>query len=690
VLVEGRLTGRAQGIMEASRAKGTRTLALLLVAALVPLIVFAVATTFLSLQDKRTALEHEALAQARRISAIVDAEILAQLHLLEALARSPLLDPPADIAAFERQLRREQAAEPLWLAGLLADPDGNLLIDTQLPLPGKVVDLAGLREVVERRQAAVGTVVRGKTAAAVPLRAPVVQDGVVRYVVTAAISTDGIRDRLLAADLPADWTGTVVDSAGLVVARTRGDSSLIGKPASAAALEARKAGSSGIYAGRLLEGVPTVSTFQLSPATGWSVHIGIPRAIFDAPLVRALWLAAAGGGASLLLAGLFLLLLVRELRARRAAADALEQARRMEGLGRLTGGVAHDFNNLLSVIMGSIDMLERRLPDARNHRLVTAIRTATERGVEITRSLLAFSRTGTADLTVVDVNACIREMLGLVREAGGAGVTVELALAENLPAVALDRVQLDLALLNLARNARDAMSGQGTLRISTGPEIMPDGTRGVAVTVADDGAGMPAEVRRRAFEPFFTTKEVGRGTGLGLTQVYGFVKSVGGSARIDSHPGEGTRITLAMPATGAQFSEAPAPTRQQTAMAAAQRLLVVDDNRDVREVTSAHLRDQGHLVYEADDGAMAVAILTASRFDAVVSDIVMPGSIDGVALAREIRTRWPGTAILLVTGYAETAAAAAAADIDVLAKPFSHEALAEALALAMGRVQVPR
>jgi CheY-like chemotaxis protein len=274
--------------------------------------------------------------------------------------------------------------------------------------------------------------------------------------------------------------------------------------------------------------------------------------------------------------------------------------------------------------------------------------------------------------------------------AGGAGVTVELALAERLPAVALDRVQLDLALLNLARNARDAMAGQGILRIATDLDTLPDGTPAVAVTVADDGAGMPAEVRRRAFEPFFTTKEVGRGTGLGLTQVYGFVKSVGGSARIDSRPGEGTRITLAMPATGAQLSQQPAPQRPETAAAAVHKLLLVDDNRDVREVTSAHLRDQGHLVYEAEDGAMAMAILTASRFDAVVSDIVMPGAIDGVALAREIRERWPRTAILLVTGYAETAAAATEADIDVLAKPFSHLELVEALALAIGRVQLPR
>jgi hypothetical protein len=200
------------------------------VAALVPLIVFAIATTFVSLQDKRTALEHEALAQARRISAVVDAEILAQLHLLEALARSPALDEPVDIAGFEKQLRREQAAQPLWLAGLLADPDGNLLVDTQLPLPGKVVDMEGLRRVVERRAAAIGTVVRGKTAVAVPLRAPVVQNGVVRFVVTAVIKSDGIRDRLLSADLPSEWTGTVVDGSGLVAARTRGDSGLIGLP----------------------------------------------------------------------------------------------------------------------------------------------------------------------------------------------------------------------------------------------------------------------------------------------------------------------------------------------------------------------------------------------------------------------------------------------------------------------------
>jgi signal transduction histidine kinase/CheY-like chemotaxis protein len=661
---------------------------LLLVAAVVPLIVFAVAATFVSLEQKRTALESEALAQARRLSAVVDAELAGQLRLVEALARSPDLDPPLDLAGFARLLQREQAAQPLWLAALLADPDGNLLVDTQLPLPGKVVDMAGLRQVVALRQPVIGDVVRGKTGAGIPLRVPVVGAGGVRFVLIAVIRPDAIRDRLLAASLPPAWTGTIIDGAGLVVARSRGDSDLIGKPASAAALAARRRGPAGLYPGRLLEGTPTVSAFQLSAETGWSVHIGIPRTVFDAPLDRAIWMAALGGGVSLLLATLFLLLLIRELRARRVAAEALEQARRMEGLGRLTGGVAHDFNNLLMVIMGSLDMLEKRLPGARGHRLVTAIRGAAERGVGITRSLLAFSRAGRADLSVVDVNGCLREVLGMVRETAGPSVSVALELDDAVSPVALDRVQLDLALLNLAANARDAMPAGGTLRIASRRAMMPDGAPATEIVAADTGEGMPPEVQRRAFEPFFTTKEIGRGTGLGLTQVYGFARSAGGLVRIDSRRGAGTSVALLLPATAVRPAGDARPSGSPAAATAApMRLLLVDDNGEVRQATAAHLRDGGHLVFEADQGEMALAMLAAGRFDAVISDIVMPGPVDGLALAREVRTRWPGTAVLLVTGYAAGAPAAAEAGVDLLAKPFTPEALAVALAAALERAR---
>jgi signal transduction histidine kinase len=531
-----------------SEQRAARSLALILVAALVPLIVFAVAATILSLRSQRQALEQDALAQTHRISTLVDAELNSQLDVLATLARSPTLDEPPDIAAFAAILRREQAAQPLWLAGLLADPEGNLLVDTHLPLPGRVVEMESLRKAVESRTRQIGPIAKGQTGFALPLRAPVIHDGAVRFVVVAVIKPDAIHERLLAAELPPEWTGTVIDASGHVVARSRGDPALVGGLASALALHAREGAEWGLYEGRLLEGTTTISAFRKSPATGWSVHIGIPREVFDAPLLRSAWIAAAGGSVSLALAALFIVLLLRELRARRAADEALEQARRMEGLGRLTGGVAHDFNNLLMVIIGNVGLLAPELPGGAAHPQLANIQRASDRGVEITRRLLAFSRSGSGGHSAVDINACLLAALGMMRQTLGPKIPIEFALAEGLPPVALDRVQLELALLNLAANARDAMPEGGTLTIATAKGMLPDGLAAVAVTVADTGTGFQPEARRRAFEPFFTTKELGRGTGLGLTQVYGFAHNAGGTVTIDSRPGEGARITILLPA----------------------------------------------------------------------------------------------------------------------------------------------
>ncbi|MGE4048240.1 MAG: cache domain-containing protein [Acetobacteraceae bacterium] len=223
---------------------------MLLVAALIPLIGYAVVTTFVSLEDKRTALEQDALAHTRRISDLVDAEVTGQLGILTTLARSPALDELLDLDRFAELMRREQAAQPLWIAGLLADPEGNLLIDTQLPLPGRVHDMTSLRQVVETGRPLVGNITRGTVSTGMPLRVPVIRDGVARWIVTAVIRPDGIRDRLLSAGLPQEWTESVIDGAGHIVARTGGDPDLIGNPASPAALAARKQSQSGLYDGR--------------------------------------------------------------------------------------------------------------------------------------------------------------------------------------------------------------------------------------------------------------------------------------------------------------------------------------------------------------------------------------------------------------------------------------------------------
>jgi signal transduction histidine kinase/ActR/RegA family two-component response regulator len=652
--------------------------ALLLVAALVPLIVFAIVATFVSLRSERAAEERDALARARRISALVDAELQSQLDLVAALARLPSLDTPADVPAFAEMLQREQAAQPLWLTAMLADPDGNVLAFTDVPRK-RVVDIEGFRQVVRLGVPLIGNIARG-TALALPVRAPVLRDGQVRFVVVAALRPDAIRERMLTAEVPAAWTAAVADKAGRLVARTHGDESMLAQMASPVALAARSQASSGIFYGQLREGVPNVAAFYVSPTTGWTVYIAIPRPLFDAPLVRATWLAAVGGAVCIALAASFLTLLLRELRLRRRESAMLETAQRLEALGRLTGGVAHDFNNLLAVVSGNLELLERRLPGAAGHRSIAAIRGAVDRGVSLTRGLLTFSRSGLGQGTVEDVNACIRGVFGMMRETVGPNVEAELDLHEPLPPVMLDRVQLDLALLNLAANARDAMPRGGVLRIATRPVTLADGVAGVAMTVADTGVGIPADILSRVFEPFFTTKEIGRGTGLGLAQVYGFARNAGGTAEISSTPGAGTSVSISLPATAASVEAMP-----QTSQTAPRvtwtdlRILLVDDNAAVRELTAANLREHFSRVDAAADATEALALLDDGDFAAVVCDIIMPDGMDGIGLAREIRRRWPAMPVILVSGYAASAGDARALGVPVLLKPLELARLVDAV-----------
>jgi signal transduction histidine kinase len=666
-------------VPETTAKRTARPVALLLVAALVPLIVFAVAATVNSLRSERDAQERDALAQARRISALIDAELQAQLDLVAALARLPSLDGPADLPTFAETLRREHAAQPLWLAALLADPDGDVLAATR-GTRKRVVDIESFRQVVQQRVPLVGNIARAAELA-LPVRAPVIRDGQVRFVVVAALRPDAIRDRLLAAEIPDAWTAAVADKAGRLVARTHGDASMLAQMASPVALAARSRASSGVFEGRLREGVPDVAAYYVSPVTGWTVFVAIPTPLFNAPLVRATWLAAVGGAACIALAAAFLTLLLRELRLRRQEAAMLENAQRLEALGRLTGGVAHDFNNLLTVVSGNLELLERRLPGAAGNRSIQAIRDAVERGVTLIRGLLTFTRSGVSQGVVEDINGCLRGVFGMMRETAGPKVEAQLDLHEPLPMIMLDRVQFDLAMLNLAANARDAMPDGGTLRIATRRVTLTAGAAGAAITVSDSGAGIPADILPHVFEPFFTTKDIGRGTGLGLAQVYAFAHNAGGSAEIASRPGAGTTVTILLPGTATlpalvpplQVDASPPVARPAT------RILLVEDNDAVRDLTAANLREHFDQVDEAANATAALAALERHRFDAVVSDIVMPGALDGLGLMREIRRRWPAMPIVLLSGYATSIAEARDLGVPVLTKPLELGRLADAV-----------
>lgn len=386
----------------------------------------------------------------------------------------------------------------------------------------------------------------------------------------------------------------------------------------------------------------------------------------------------------------------RDVTQRRQTEEALRQAQKMEAVGHLTGGVAHDFNNLLTVIMGNLELLRPRIAEqARLRRMVDAMQHAIERGERLTSQLLAFSRRQNLQPEVLDPNRLVRNFEPLIRRAVGETVRLETRLAPDVWPCNIDATQLEAALLNLAVNARDAMPEGGDVVIETlnveadtrltarvlgaapGPYVV--------VAVCDTGSGMPPEVIQRAFEPFFTTKEVGRGTGLGLSQVYGFVEQSGGHVTIDSEQGRGTIIRLYLPpAETAPDRGGLGRGRKGEALArGSERILLVEDNPDVLRTASAMLLDLGYEVYSASDPAKALELLRdeARRFDLLFSDIVMP-RMSGPQLAVEARKLRPALKVLLTSGYSrENLASQPSVDqaVPVISKPYKQAELAAML-----------
>jgi signal transduction histidine kinase len=642
-----------------------RSAALLAIAAIVPVLAFGGFSALSAYNHQQTELREVAVADARRLSEAVDRELAGDIDAAEAMAALPQLDR-LDLAGFEVVARREQARHPLWLTVILLDPQGRRLVNSRT---SSRLGAASVGPVVEGRRSVIGAIAKGPREFGIPVRAPVVRGGKVVAVVTVVVRPEGLARVLQTARLPDQWIAGAVDGAGRLVARNPHTPALIGVKASDAALNARAAAESGIYEGLTYAGAPTVSAFWKSLASGWSVHIAIPRTAFEAPLRRSMMLFAGGLAASLLLAGLFLTLLFRELGLRRSEAAAAEQSHRLEALGRLTGGVAHDFNNLLMIIQGNAEILQRRKLAEGAERPVAAIREATGRAARLTRELLIFARGGQAENAVIDLNATLKDFLGAIQQAVGPAVEVRNDLAPDTGRIEVDRVQLELAVLNLAVNARDAMPGGGTLTIAT--RRASDAL--VQLSVSDTGHGIPDEIRSRVFDPFFTTKPPGSGTGLGLTQVYGFAKHAGGFVELQSRMGRGATVVLRLPVARAE-AEAAAPAAAPIADAAAlagRRVLVLDDNAEVRSVSADYLREQGAVVIEAASAAEGLAILEKGGVEAVVSDIVMPGGQSGVDLAAAARELWPDLPVLLVSGYSASIAEAGAQGFRVLRKPYA-------------------
>jgi signal transduction histidine kinase/CheY-like chemotaxis protein len=375
-----------------------------------------------------------------------------------------------------------------------------------------------------------------------------------------------------------------------------------------------------------------------------------------------------------------------EIRRREAAEEALLQAHKLEAVGQLTAGVAHDFNNLLTVILGNLEfMAETHRDDPRAMRRIDHMQSAADRGARLTAQLLAFSRKQKLHAEPVDLNQISAGMGEMLRSALGGLYQIEVRPAIDAWPVLVDRNQLELVLLNLAINARDAMEMGGALTIAMAnltpgtpvpAEPLEPGDY-VVIAVSDTGTGMPPEIIARAFEPFFTTKEVGKGAGLGLSQVYGFARQSGGGVRIDSEVGKGTTVRIYLPrAPGVAAAPAPEPV-EAVDPSRKGMILVVDDDPAVRAVTAQMCADLGFAVVEAGGGAEALARWDGRATLAVI-DYAMPG-MNGGELARQLRARKPTLPILLVTGFADSDVTDTTLGAIVLCKPFRRDELSKAI-----------
>ncbi|MFZ0266465.1 response regulator [Caulobacter sp.] len=361
---------------------------------------------------------------------------------------------------------------------------------------------------------------------------------------------------------------------------------------------------------------------------------------------------------------------------RRGLEEQLSHARKMEAVGQLTGGVAHDFNNLLTVVLGNIELIKRRTGEQHElSRQIDAVRLAAEKGGALTRQLLAFSRRQRLNPLTVDLNVLIADFAPLLRQAVGEAVSIDLSLAaEPLPAH-LDAAQFESALLNLAVNARDAMEGGGVLSVET--KTVDGDDPKILVTVRDTGQGMDAGVASRIFEPFFTTKEIGKGSGLGLSQVYGFVRQSGGEVKVNSAPGQGAEFEIYLPQSQAALSQRGVSDETAEAARGAERVLVVEDDPAVLAMAVETLEGLGYQVTTAETAAAALKRLKGRKaFDLLFSDVVMPGGVNGVELAHAALKVRPGLKVLLTSGYVGDEAASWANEFPMIDKPYLGPALA--------------
>jgi signal transduction histidine kinase len=650
-----------------------RSLPLLLLIAAVPLFLFVALGVAFDARSRQQAVERNAMADAHLLMAKSDGLLREALAASEALASSATLRD-RDVGIARTRAEQFRINNPDWVEVALDDNQSqSRIFDLGVPrAPGPFLG-AGEMRLSLRREGGCNCIVISHGFTAETGRARTL------HVALSNASFYGLMPRAYG-----DYeVAALVDDRGHFVARSINDD---GKFATPGSIDLRRASASsdkeGMYRGTTLEGTRNYTAFARSGVNGWSAHIAMKAQRIDNPAL-AFWLSI--GLAVLLTLGLAVLLYAvakRQIDDRHAITERMQEAQKLEALGQLTGGMAHDFNNLLTPIVAALDRLARSDNlDAREKRFATGALQSAERAATLTSQLLSFSRRQKLAIAPVDLKAVIRDVGDLAGQSLEVRHPLECAVDPGTPRVSSDKVQLELAILNLILNSRDAMPGGGAIEVTANP-FDDNGTPSAAITVADKGAGMDAATARKALEPFFTTKPQGAGTGLGLAQVAEVARQSNGRLTIDSRPGEGTRVSIILPAVAAPEA-APAPTYRARDLPGALQLLIVDDNADVRETLVQMVEADGHRVESVADGRTALSALSNRRPDMLLVDFAMPG-LNGAELIAEAHKVHPGIPCLLITGYWDSDALANyGVTCPVLKKPFTHEALREAMAEAL-------
>ena len=576
-------------------------------------------------QRQRASSIEQVGATARALSLAVDGELLQRRATLGALAASPVLQA-GDLAAFELQARTSPVGPDSWI--VLLTPEGKVLLDTDPHLPhptnlARPERAASWADLLRRGERVSGLETRRRQFL-VHLDRLIMVKGRPAYELSVVMRPSAMQDLLARQSLPASWYASIADANGMLLARNKEPQRWIGTSTSKSVRDALKKASAGVYDAAAKDGTLTLAAYNRSPSTGWTVIVAVPRSDAGDMIHSLQWLSVAGGALLLMGGGLtlwFMRDVARGVRSLEAYANSLDgglaplpqrsglreidfiaaalgaaanrvhvreaelqrinetleervqeasarlvQSQKVEAIGRLTGGVAHDFNNLLTAVIGNLDLLGRKIEDARLLSYVQNARSAAERGAKLTTQLLAFARKQALTREPIDVNALIGGMGELMASTLNRNCQLETDLDPEDPVAMADRTQLEMVLLNLVINARDALSDKGTIRIITvrehielpdeRPELPPPGDF-VRITVVDNGVGMAREVLERAFEPFFTTKAPGRGSGLGLSQALGVAQQLGGGLRIESFTGEGTQVHVYLPLAPAVALDQP-------------------------------------------------------------------------------------------------------------------------------------